>query len=88
VPDAQPEQAAAAPRRWGGVVATLVLALLLLVFILQNGRHARLRFLWLRFSLPVGVALLLAAVGGGLLVELLRFARAFRRRFRGRQRPG
>jgi uncharacterized integral membrane protein len=58
----------------GGVWVALVIAalvfLLLLIFILQNGQRAQVSFLGAHGHLPMGVALLLAAVFGVLLVAL------------------
>jgi uncharacterized integral membrane protein len=51
-------------------VGTLVV-LLMLVFILQNTQHARVNFLWLHGSIPLGAALLLSAVVGALIVLCL-----------------
>ncbi|MEU5562116.1 LapA family protein [Micromonospora musae] len=48
--------------------ASAVLLLLLLIFILQNDQRANVHFLGAQGQLPVGVALLLAAVFGVLLV--------------------
>ncbi|SFD14205.1 Uncharacterized integral membrane protein [Micromonospora sediminimaris] len=60
--------------RIGGVwVAAVVFAfvlLLLLIFVLQNGQRAEVSFLGAHGTLPMGVALLLAAVFGVLLVAL------------------
>ncbi len=60
--------------RIGGVWIILISAacvlLLLLIFILQNGRPAEVSFLGAHGTLPIGVALLLAAVFGVLLVAL------------------
>ena len=72
-------------RAWAAAAVTLVLALLMLIFILQNGRDERMRFLWMDFTLPLGVALLLAAVGGGLLVVLLGIARLTQLRLAARR---
>jgi uncharacterized integral membrane protein len=65
----------AVPRsRAGGVwVAAVVFALvllLLLIFVLQNGQRAEVSFFGAHGRLPMGVALLLAAVFGILLVAL------------------
>jgi uncharacterized integral membrane protein len=49
-----------------GVV--LVLLILLLVFILQNGQRVRIHFLGWSPVMPVGVAMLLSAVVGGVVV--------------------
>jgi uncharacterized integral membrane protein len=72
-------------RAWAAVAVTLVLALLMLIFILQNGRQERMQFLWMHFSVPLGAALLLAAVGGGLLVVLLGIARLAQLRLAARR---
>jgi len=50
----------------GVIVATLVLALLL-VFILQNTKSVRISYFTAHGAMPLGVALLLATVGGVLL---------------------
>jgi uncharacterized integral membrane protein len=47
-----------------------VILLLLLIFILQNGHTVAISFLGARGHLPLGVALLLAAVLGVLLVAI------------------
>lgn len=72
-------------RAWAAAAVTLVLGLLMLIFILQNGRHERMQFLWMHFTLPLGVALLLAAVGGALLVVLLGIARLTQLRLAARR---
>src|SRR5947207_2650705 len=77
--------------RMGGVWVALVVAafvfLLLLIFILQNGQRAQVSFLGAHGHLPMGVALLLAAVFGVLLVALPGTARIIQLRMLGR-RPG
>ena len=77
--------------RWGTtwvmlLTATLVL-LLLLVFILQNQQRADVSFLGAHGHLPIGVALLLAAVFGVLLVALPGTARIVQLRMASRRRP-
>lgn len=74
-----------ASKAWAGVVATLVLALLMLIFILQNGSRADMHFLWLKFTLPIGVAMLLATVVGGLMVTTLGVARVLQLRLAARR---
>ncbi|MGK5738076.1 LapA family protein [Micromonospora sp. URMC 103] len=64
-----------APRvRTGGSLvpfgASALLLLLLLIFILQNGQRTDVHLFGMRGQVPVGVALLLAAVSGVLLVTL------------------
>lgn len=48
---------------------------MLVVFILQNPRRVEVSYLGFTGSLPLGVALLLAAVGGGVLVAIAGVAR-------------
>ena len=52
-----------------------VILLLLLIFILQNGTQVNVSYLGMHGHLPLGVALLLAAVCGVLLVVLAGAAR-------------
>ena len=65
--------------------ATLVLALLMLVFVLQNGQRQAFEFLWFDFTLPAGAALLLAAVVGGLTVASLGLGRVVQLRLAARR---
>ncbi|WP_406081766.1 lipopolysaccharide assembly LapA domain-containing protein [Micromonospora sp. NBC_00858] len=69
-----PDRPVAARSRMGGLwVAAVVFAfvlLLLLIFVLQNGQRAEVSFLGAHGHLPMGVALVLAAVFGILLVAL------------------
>jgi uncharacterized integral membrane protein len=55
---------------WAGLVLSALVLLLLLVFILQNGNPVQISFFALEGVLPVGVALLLAAIAGVLLVAI------------------
>jgi uncharacterized integral membrane protein len=48
----------------------LVLLILMIVFILQNQDQVRIQYLGLVGSLPLGLALFSAAVGGGSLVAV------------------
>jgi uncharacterized integral membrane protein len=89
--DAQAPPARPVPRsRVGGlwvaaVVFSLVL-LLLLIFVLENGQRAEVSFFGTHAHLPMGVALLLAAVFGILLVALPGTARILQLRLLGRRR--
>lgn len=60
---------------WTSVAVAAVVLLLLLIFILQNIQDVKVSYLWMSGRLPLGVALLFAAVGGALLVVLLGVAR-------------
>jgi uncharacterized integral membrane protein len=60
---------------WFAVGIFALVLLFLLIFILQNGRHVSISYLGMHGSLPLGVALLLAAVCGVLLTILAGAAR-------------
>ena len=70
---------------WTGLILSAIVLIFLLIFILQNLDVVAISFLGFAFSLPVGVALLLAAVAGLLLVaipgglRILQLRRAARR---------
>ena len=55
---------------WVGLAVSAVVLLLLLVFILENGQRASIGYFGAHGHLPLGVALLLAAVAGALLVTI------------------
>ena len=55
---------------WVGLILSALVLLLLLVFILQNGAPVQISFFAFQGTLPVGVALLLAAILGILLVAI------------------
>jgi uncharacterized integral membrane protein len=71
---------------WVGLVLSALVLLVLLVFILQNSAPVQINFLGASGTLPTGVALLLAAIAGLLLVaipgglRILQLRRAARRR--------
>lgn len=60
---------------WVAMGFFAVILLLLLIFILQNGTEVSVSYLGMHGRLPLGVALLLAAVSGVLLVVLAGAAR-------------
>jgi uncharacterized integral membrane protein len=61
-----------------------VVLILLLVFILENTQSVKVSYFGAGGHLPLGVALLLAAVGGALLVGLVGAARVLQIRRRVR----
>ncbi|MGH3587549.1 MAG: lipopolysaccharide assembly protein LapA domain-containing protein, partial [Pseudonocardia sp.] len=71
---------------WAGLTLSAIVLLLLLIFILQNGAPVQITFLGASGTLPTGIALLLAAIAGLLLVaipgglRILQLRRAARRR--------
>ena len=56
---------------WVAVVIAAVVLVLLLVFILQNTRSVKVSYFTVNGTMPLGVALLLAAVGGVLLAGVV-----------------
>jgi uncharacterized integral membrane protein len=53
---------------WATLAVSVVVLILLLVFILENGQRADVGFFGAHGTLPLGVALLLAAAAGALIV--------------------
>jgi uncharacterized integral membrane protein len=70
---------------WTGTVAAVVLLILLLIFILQNTASVKINFLGATGHVPFGVALLAAAVAGGLIVAIVGVARMAQLRLRARR---
>lgn len=65
--------------------AALLLLVLLIVFILQNSTKVEVQFLGLTGTIPLGMALLIAAVGGGVLVAIAGIARVAQLRMNARR---
>ncbi|OBH21614.1 DUF1049 domain-containing protein [Mycolicibacter terrae] len=65
---------------WSALIAGFVVLIVLLVFVTQNTGPVDLTFLGWTWSLPLGVAILLAAVSGGLITALAGTARIFQLR--------
>lgn len=91
-PSGRPAGRGRAPRSriggvWGSLIAAAVVLLFLLIFVLQNGQRVELSFLGAHGTLPMGVALLFAAVFGVLLVALPGTARIIQLRMAGRRGP-
>ncbi len=83
-PPAQPNAAGTSPgevpsTRTGtafkSLIAGAIVLILLLVFILENTKSVKIAYFGAGFQLPLGVALLLAAIGGALLAGILGTAR-------------
>ncbi len=70
---------------WFATGAALLLLVLLIVFILQNPTRIVVHFLGLSGSLSLGMALLIAAVGGGVLVGVAGAARVTQLRLTARR---
>lgn len=69
-----------------GACAALVLLVILIVFIVENTESVKINFLGASGRISLGVALLIAAVGGGLVSAALGAARILQLRVRGRRR--
>lgn len=62
---------------WIALVLGAIVLILLLVFILQNNNPANFHYFTADFSLPLGVAMLLAAIAGALVMALVGSVRMF-----------
>ena len=60
---------------WSALIVGMVVLIVLLVFIMQNGDTTTVHLFGWDWQLPVGVALLLAAIAGGALTVLVGTAR-------------
>ncbi|MBI3215457.1 MAG: DUF1049 domain-containing protein [Mycobacterium sp.] len=82
-PAATPESAVKftkAAAMWGALVLGFLILIVLLIFISQNTESAEFAFLGWHWSLPLGVAILFAAVAGGLLTVAVGAVRIFQLR--------
>lgn len=70
---------------FNSLLAGVVLLILLLVFILENTQSVRISYFGANGHIPLGVALLLAALAGALLVGLAGAARVLQLRRRMRR---
>ncbi len=71
---------------WVAVASALVVLSLLIAFILQNQEYVQVKFFGLAGSVPLGVALFIAAVGGGVLVAVAGAARIIQLRLAAHRR--
>jgi uncharacterized integral membrane protein len=65
---------------WSSLIVGFLILTILLIFIAQNTESTSFAFLGWRWSLPAGVAILMAAVSGGLVTVLAGAARIFQLR--------
>lgn len=72
-PDTVPRTRAAAA--WVGICVSALGFVVLVVFMLQNTTSTEVNFLWMQGSLPLAVALLIAAVGAALVATTVGAAR-------------
>ena len=90
---AQPPAAAEPPQTrtsWAfkSLIAGAIVLILLLVFILENTESVKISYFGAGFHLPLGVALLLAAIGGALVVGIVGTARIVQLRRHVRRHSG
>ena len=81
-PEQQPRhfEATRTSRAWWTLGLGLVVLLLIVIFMAQNGSHVAVKFLWLKGNISLGIALFASAVMGGLTVLLLGAARMLQMR--------
>ena len=65
---------------WTSLIFGFLILIVLLIFIAQNTASTSFAFLTWRWDLPLGVAILFAAVCGGLITALVSAARMFQLR--------
>jgi uncharacterized integral membrane protein len=65
---------------WAALIVGFLVLIVLLVFIAQNTATTPFQFLGWRWSLPLGVAILFAAVAGGLITVAVGAVRIFQLR--------
>ena len=70
---------------WVATGVALLLLILLIVFVLQNSTKVEVQFLGLSWTIPLGMALLIAAVGGGVVVAIAGVARVTQLRMYARR---
>ena len=70
---------------WAATAAAILLLVALIIFILQNSTSVQVHYLGFAGSLSLGMALLIAAVGGGLAVAIAGVARVTQLRMYARR---
>jgi uncharacterized integral membrane protein len=73
---------------WFGICAAALLSIVLIVFMLQNTRSVEVNFLGMDGSLPLALALLIAAVGAAILTMVVGAARITQLRLLARRQRG
>lgn len=70
---------------WVATGVALLLLIFLIVFILQNSSRVEVQFLGMAGEIPLGMALLIAAVSGGVVVAIAGVARVTQLRLSARR---
>jgi uncharacterized integral membrane protein len=81
----RPPRFTRASAAWVATGVALLLLTLLIIFILQNSMKVDVRFLGMSGTIPLGMALLIAAVGGGVVVAIAGVARVTQLRMNARR---
>jgi uncharacterized integral membrane protein len=84
-PPADTSRFTRASAAWVATGAALLLLILLIVFMLENSTTVQVQFLGLTGGIPLGVALLIAAVGGGVVVAIAGVTRVTQLRMSARR---
>ncbi len=81
----EPDQASTGPARrlpstrtgraWASLCVAVLAFVILLVFMVQNTASTEVNFLWMHGTIPLALALLIAAVGAALLTMVVGVAR-------------
>lgn len=69
---------------WAAIICTIAALALLVAFILENGKHVKLTYFGQTWYPPLGIALLVAALIGGLVIVLAVAARVLQLKHRNR----
>ncbi|MGO1285805.1 MAG: LapA family protein [Brachybacterium sp.] len=56
---------------WIGLILGAIILVMLLIFVLQNNQTAGFQYFATEFDLPLGIAMLLAAIAGALVMALV-----------------
>ena len=67
------------------VAVGMAVAVLMLVFVVQNSQRVTVELLWIDFTLSAGVALLASTIAGGLVVAMLGLGRVLQLRLAARR---
>jgi uncharacterized integral membrane protein len=73
----QAKRRSASRAAWSALIVGIVVLVFLLIFVLQNNVPAQFTFWAWTFTLPSGVAMLFAAIGGALVTAMVGTARMF-----------
>lgn len=73
----QPKKRGVSGTVWAALILGVIILILLLVFVIQNNASVGFEYMAWSFNLPLGVAILLAAIAGALVMALVGSVRMF-----------